>query len=72
MFTIGEAIKAKAQEYIDLYDRLRVDEQFRNQAAGLAQFDLRQAIYIDTEALALVNGHIDRQEQTDAARELFQ
>jgi len=72
MPTIGEAIKAKAREYIDLYNRFRADEQFRDQAAGLAQHDLRQAIYINREALALVNRHIAQQEQSSAVGELSQ
>ena len=58
--TIGQAIGETAQEYIELYERLKQDESLED-PAGLAVLDLWQRAYIAKEAQEKVEAYIAKQ-----------
>ena len=58
--TIGQAIGETAQEYIELYERLKQDESLED-PAGLAVLDLWRRAYIAKKAQVIVEAYIAKQ-----------
>lgn len=56
--TIGDAIRTKGAQYIEIYDKLCIDPVPGTDAAMLAKHDLTIAIFINEEALKLLLCHI--------------
>ena len=63
--TIGQAIDELAQEYIELYKKLKQDESLED-PAGLAVLDLWNRAYIAREAQKIVEAHIAKDESNGA------
>lgn len=58
MATVGEEIDARVKVYVELYERFRADEEFRDRARNLATYDLIMQGYVAKQALARVEEHI--------------
>jgi hypothetical protein len=63
--TVRERIDLLAQMCIDVYDELRKEEFFREEAAGYASFDLRMEGYVISEALDKFDRYVEENEKRD-------
>jgi len=59
--TINEAIQARAQQYIELFERLRANP-IEGVNPNIATHDLWRAVYVNEEALRIVEAHIAKVE----------